>query len=76
MTKDEFEEFQERIAWGEEFNFYYQNEEYWVSQNQDGYYLTRVKGSFTQEFKTPELLFKNGTIQGKLLSEIFMDIEW
>jgi hypothetical protein len=76
MTKDEFKEFQERVAWGEEFNFYYQNEEYWISQNPDGYYLTRVKGSLTQEFDTPELLFKNGTIEGRLLSEIYIDIEW
>jgi hypothetical protein len=76
MTKNEFEEFQERIGWGEEFNFYYKDEEYWISQNLDGYYLTKGKGSFTQGFNTIEQLFQKGTIQGKLLSEIYEEIDW
>ena len=76
MTKDEFKEFQERIGWGEEFNFYYQDEEYWISQNSDGCYLTKVKGLFTQEFNTKEQLFQRGTINGKRLSELYQDIDW
>ncbi|WP_041580557.1 hypothetical protein [Bacillus sp. 1NLA3E] len=76
MTSKEFIEFQEGIEIGEEYCFTYKNEEYWISQNPDGYYLTRVRGSYTQEFDTSEALFKNGTIEGRLLAEIYMDIEW
>jgi hypothetical protein len=76
MTLNEFNELQERVAMGEEFDFYYKNEQYWISQNIDGYYLTRVKGSITQKFDTSQSLFKNGTIEGKSLSEIYMDIDW
>ncbi|WP_144554308.1 hypothetical protein [Peribacillus simplex] len=76
MTLKEFIEFQEGIAIGEEYSFTYQKEEYWISQNPGAYYLTRVRGSYTQEFETSEALFKDGTIDRKLLSEIYMDIEW
>ncbi|WP_350301287.1 hypothetical protein [Peribacillus frigoritolerans] len=76
MTLKEFIEFQEGIAIGEEYSFTYQNEEYWISQNPGAYYLTRVRGSYTQVFGASEALFKNGTIEGRLLSEIYMDIEW
>ncbi|MCK1985759.1 MULTISPECIES: hypothetical protein [Peribacillus] len=76
MTLKEFIEFQEGIAIGEEYSFIYQNEEYWISQNPGSYYLTRVRGAYTQEFKTSEALFKYGTIEEKLLSEIYMDFEW
>ena len=76
MTLKEFIEFQEGIAIGEEYSFTYQKEEYWISQNPGACYLTRVRGSFTQEFETSEALFKYGTIEGRLLSKIHMDIEW
>lgn len=68
MTLKEFIEFQEGIAIGEEYSFIYQNEEYWISQNPGADYLTRVRGSYTQEFEASEALFKNGTIEGRLLS--------
>ncbi|MFJ8257402.1 hypothetical protein ACIQ4Z_08920 [Peribacillus asahii] len=76
MSLNEFIELKERVAIGEEFSFNYKNDEYWISQNPDRYYLTRVKDSFTQEFNTSEVLFENGTIEGRLLSEIYMDIDW
>ena len=76
MTLNEFIGLQEGVAIGEEYCFTYQNEEYWISQNPDAYYLTRVRGSFTQEFDTSEDLFKNGLIVGRLLSEIYIDIDW
>ncbi|OAH52913.1 MULTISPECIES: hypothetical protein [Bacillaceae] len=76
MTWNEFLELQERVGWGEEFSFDYKNEEYWISQNVDGYYLTRSRGSITQEFDTSKALFENGTIEGQLLSEIYTDIDW
>ena len=76
MTLKEFNEFQEGIEIGEEYTFTYNKEEYWISQNPGAYYLTRVSGSYTQEFETSEALFKYGTIEGRLLSKINMDIEW
>ncbi|HWL26746.1 MAG TPA: hypothetical protein VNR38_23850 [Ureibacillus sp.] len=76
MTLNEFMELQERVANGEEFCFNYQNEEYWLSQNPEGYYLTRVRGSYTQEFDTSEALFRNGTIEGRFLSEVYIDLKW
>ncbi|MGE7641178.1 hypothetical protein [Peribacillus frigoritolerans] len=76
MTLKEFIEFQEGIAIGVEYSFTYQKEEYCISLNPGAYYLTRVRGSYTQEFETSEALFKDGTIEGRLLSEIYMDIEW
>ena len=76
MSLNDFIELKERVAIGEEFSFNYKNDEYWISQNPDGYYLTRVKGSYTQEFDTSESLFENGMIEGRLLSEIYMDIDW
>lgn len=63
-------------ARGEEFNFSYQNEKYWISQNLEDFYKTKVNGSITQEFNTSEQFFMNGTIEGILLSEIYMGIEW
>ena len=44
-----YEEIKERVGWGEEFQFCYNNEEYWISQNNPKRYLTRVRGSVTQE---------------------------
>ena len=70
-----YEEIKERVGWGEEFLFYYNNEEYWISQNDSKRYLTRVRGSVTQEFQTTEELFENGRVEGKSLLEIWDDIK-
>ncbi|MEC2074777.1 hypothetical protein [Metabacillus fastidiosus] len=67
MTLKEFIEFQEGIAIGEEYSFTYQNEEYWISQNPGKYYLTRVRGSFTQDSDSSETLFESGTIGGEFI---------
>lgn len=75
MTYEDFVEFQKRVCWGEEFNFYYKNKSNLISQNADGYYLTRSKDLLTQTFDTANALFENGTIGGKRLSEIYQDIE-
>lgn len=70
-----YEEIKERVGWGEEFLFCYNNEEYWISQNASKRYLTKVRGNVTQEFSTTEDLFENGRIEGKLLLEIWDEIE-
>ncbi|WP_019421386.1 hypothetical protein [Paenibacillus sp. OSY-SE] len=71
----EYSELVQRVGWGEEFQFYYQNEEYWISTNKEGYYLTRGKDSFTQSFQTAEELFKEGRIDGETILELWGLIE-
>ena len=66
-----YEELTERVTWGEEFPFKFNNEEYWISQNKDGRYLTRVSDGYTQEFKTTAELFESGRIEGKSIQEIW-----
>lgn len=72
MTWNEFVELQERVGWGEKFSFAYKEEEYWISQNTDGYYLTRSKDSMTQEFDTSEAFFE----KRKLMESIFQKFTW
>lgn len=48
----DFIEFKQRVGMGEEFQFYCNNESYWISKNQDGYYLTWVSDIFSQSFKS------------------------
>ena len=69
-----YEEIKERVSWGEEFYFCYNGEEYWISQTKYKLYLTRVRGSVTQEFSSTEELFQNGKVEGKSLVEIWEDI--
>ena len=66
-----YQELTERVGWGEEFPFCYHGEKYWISQDEEGLYLTRVRGSMTQSFKTAEELFSNGRIEGKTLYELW-----
>jgi hypothetical protein len=72
----EYNELVQRVGWGEEFQFYYQDEEYWISTNKEGYYLTRGEDSFSQSFLTSEELFKEGRIDGKSILELWNLIEF
>ncbi|HHW37553.1 MAG TPA: hypothetical protein GXX18_10005 [Bacillales bacterium] len=65
------EELRERLINGEEFVFDFENDEYWISQNVEGIFLTRVEGSVTQEFKSVDELFENGTINSRPFKEAF-----
>jgi hypothetical protein len=65
------------IKWakrGGEFNFYYHNDEYWISQNKDGFYLTKIGGE-TQSFDTIEELIKCGKIDGKSMHDVWENIK-
>ncbi|NMO95009.1 hypothetical protein HII30_04295 [Paenibacillus lemnae] len=70
-----YAELVQRVGWGEEFQFYYKDEEYWISLNKEGYYLTRGKDSYTQSFATTEELFREGRIDGKSIYDIWELIE-
>jgi hypothetical protein len=71
----QYEELKERVTMGEEFQFYYQNESYWISKNQRGFYLTRVSDSYSQSFLTADDLFKDATIDGKSIHNLWDEID-
>lgn len=71
----DFDEFAQRVAMGEEFQFYYKNEGYWISRNNESFYLTRVQDSSSQTFKTSEDLFKEGRIENKTIHELREELE-
>ncbi|MEC0303916.1 hypothetical protein [Terribacillus saccharophilus] len=70
-----FDEFAQRVAMGEEFQFHYKNESYWISRNKEGFYLTKVQDSYSQTFKTSEDLFKEGRIENKTIHELWEELE-
>ncbi|MCY8343500.1 hypothetical protein [Bacillus haynesii] len=69
------EEFKERIELVEEFKFYYLDESYWISLNEESLYLTREMDSNSQSFKTTEELFEKGTIDNKKIKKIWYKID-
>jgi hypothetical protein len=71
-----YEELIDRVARGEEFEFCYNNEHYWINQNKEGRYLSRCRDGYTQAFKTAVDLFNESRIEGKSLLEIWDSILW
>lgn len=76
MTEKEYLEFKDIIAMGDEPNFYYKNDEYWISHNPGKSYLSRTRDQYTQEFSGYEELFEKATIEGIKLSEIYPKLKW
>ena len=66
-----YNDFMEIVAMGEEFDFIFEGEQYWISHNHDGYYLSRCSDSYTQEFKTSDDLFRNARVNGKSIIELW-----
>lgn len=60
----DYEELKERVFMGEEFQFYYLNNSYWVSQNKEGFYLTNEREGSSQKFSSAKELFDNAEING------------
>jgi hypothetical protein len=71
-----YEDILQRVIMGEEFSFYYEGCEFWMSHNNKGYYLTNVNDRHTQAYPTGEELFKHSKINGKLLKEIWDKLEF
>ncbi|WP_025723987.1 hypothetical protein [Paenibacillus polymyxa] len=71
----EYNELVVRFEMGEEFQFSYKNDSYWISQNEEGYFLTRERDSFSQSFKSARELFVNGKIDDKTVLELWDSIE-
>ncbi len=76
MTEKEYLEFKNLIAIGEELNFYYNNDEYWISHNPGKSYLSRTRDHYSQEFNGYEELFEKATIEGIKFSEIYPMLIW
>ncbi len=62
------------LKWGEEFQFYYKNDSYWISQNEEEYFLTRERDRFSQSFESARELFANGKIADKTILELWDNI--
>ncbi|WP_431087375.1 hypothetical protein [Paenibacillus sp. 8b26] len=62
------------MKWGEEFQFYYKNDSYWISQNEEEYFLTRERDRFSQSFESARELFANGKIADKTILELWDNI--
>lgn len=75
LNKMEYKEMEDSLKYGEEYNFYYKDREFWISKNTEGNYLTEVGSGQTQEFKNVEELLDNARIDGKSILTIWKDIE-
>ncbi|MEC0233212.1 hypothetical protein P4H71_02420 [Paenibacillus kribbensis] len=71
----EYTELVERLEMGEEFQFYYKNDSHWISQNEEEYFLTRERDSFSQSFESARELFANGKIDDKTILELWDNLE-
>jgi len=67
----DYNEFVKLVERNEELNFKVGNYEYWVSNNPEGYYLTKCE---YQEFATEDDLFNYARIEGNLICELWDDI--
>ncbi|WP_238600171.1 hypothetical protein [Lysinibacillus tabacifolii] len=76
MTEKEYLEFKSLLEMNDELNFYYKDEEYWISHSRGKSYLSRVKDHYSQEFNGYKELLKKGTIEGMKISEIYPEIKW
>ncbi|MGY3779295.1 hypothetical protein [Isobaculum melis] len=71
-----YEELVKTLAYGEEYNFYYNNEEYWISKNKEGNYLTKVIDGTTQSFANSDELLEKAKIDGKTIKELWHVIKY
>ncbi|WP_311082282.1 hypothetical protein [Paenibacillus polymyxa] len=60
----EYNELMERFEMGE---FSYKNDSYWISQNEEGYFLTRERDSFRSRLNQQESCL----LMGRLMIRLF-----
>lgn len=70
-----YDQFKESLSYGEEYNFFYNNHEYWISKNSKNHFLTDVEKQITQEFDSSDSLLSEGTVEGKHIKDIWDEIE-
>lgn len=72
----DYEEFKERLNWGEEFEFEYNSKNYWISVSQDGeYILNDYQLNFEIHFQSVKDLLNNAKVDGMKISEIWDQIK-
>ena len=76
MTEKEYLAFKSHLAMNDELNFYYKDDEYWISHNPGKSYLSRTKDQYSQEFNGYEELLEKATIAGMKISEIYSELKW
>ncbi len=77
MNYKQFLHIKDLVRIGEEINFDYNGEEYWISHTPEGRcHLTRVSDSYTQTFNDVEALFNNAKIDNNIIGTIYPDIPW
>lgn len=72
-----YDEFAQLVSHGFECFFYVNNQKYWISNNEAGYYLTLEQQNRPlsyEEFVTGAELIRNARIEGKSLKELWDQI--
>jgi len=63
-----YSEFVKIVECGMEPNFYFNDYEYWISNNSDGYYLTKCE---PQNFLNADDFFINARVDGKTIQDLW-----
>ena len=69
--KFSYEELRKYLSQGRELHFFYQNYQYSISNNKDGYYLKKFSEPEGQDFISVEELLANGKVESYGLEEIW-----
>ncbi|OPH61823.1 hypothetical protein BC351_00860 [Paenibacillus ferrarius] len=69
-----YEDLERDLAIGHELHFNFKGREYSISNNKDGWYLSESYSDYQSFVDTNELLAK-GKIDGKLLKEIWDEVD-
>ncbi|RHH66669.1 MULTISPECIES: hypothetical protein [Vagococcus] len=71
----DFQNFINSLEYGEEYKFYYNDKEYWISQANDRYYFTDIANKNTQTFSSIKELLIDIRVEGQSLKNIWENIK-
>ncbi|BBB90444.1 hypothetical protein [Methylomusa anaerophila] len=70
-----YKELEHDLEMGHEVEFFHMEQKYSISNNKDGWYLTRLYDENYQSFKTAQELLEYGRINGKTLADIWNQVK-
>ncbi len=70
-----YKELKYDLEMGHEVEFFHMKKKYSISNNKDGWYLTRYYDENYQPFKTVQELLEYGRITGKSLEDIWDQVQ-
>lgn len=73
--KYKYAELKSDLLMGREVEFYYKDDKYSISNNKEGWYLTKFYSGKDQAFKTVEELLEYGRIDSKKIEEIWEKVK-